>query len=151
MRLTVATPLAIVVDTDDVVHVRAEDESGAFGILPEHAPFVTALAVSVLTWRDAAGDEHHVAARGGVLTVERSHGTAISVASREAVVDDDLERLETRVLADFRRTVEREQAARGDARRLYLAAIRQILRYLRPERAPDAPESAGVRAASFEP
>ena len=29
MKLTVTTPLAIVVDTDDVVHLRAEDETGA--------------------------------------------------------------------------------------------------------------------------
>ena len=54
MRLTVTTPLAIVVEADDVAHLRAEDETGAFGILPGHADFLTALAVSVVTWRDSA-------------------------------------------------------------------------------------------------
>ncbi len=54
LKLTVATPLAIVVATDDVTHVRAEDDTDAFGLLPGHADFVTALAVSVVSWRLAA-------------------------------------------------------------------------------------------------
>ena len=44
MRLTVTTPLAIVAEADDVAHLRAEDDTGAFGILPGHADFLTALA-----------------------------------------------------------------------------------------------------------
>ena len=59
MKLTVTTPLAIVVEADDVAHLRAEDETGAFGILPGHADFLTALAVSVVSWRDERGAEHH--------------------------------------------------------------------------------------------
>ena len=69
MRLLVTTPMAVIVDADSVRHVRAEDETGAFGILPGHADFITALAVSVITWRNGTDEEHHVAVRGGVLTV----------------------------------------------------------------------------------
>ena len=69
MNLTVTTPLAIVAEADDVAHLRAEDETGAFGILSGHADFLTALAVSVVTWRDRRGTEHHVAVRGGMLEV----------------------------------------------------------------------------------
>lgn len=133
MRLSVATPLAIVVETDDVAHLRAEDESGAFGILAGHADFVTALAVSVASWRDESGGEHHVALRGGVLEVQG--GDAIVIATPEAVPGDDLHHLEAEVLAAFRRRLAEEQAARTDAQRLYFAALRQIVRYLRPERA----------------
>ena len=133
MRLTVTTPLAIVVEASDVAHLRAEDDSGAFGILAGHADFLTALAVSVVSWRDARGAEHHVAVRGGVLEVRG--GDMVAVATREAVQGDDLHRLETEVLAAFRRRLTEEQAARTDAERLYLAAIRQICRFLRPERA----------------
>lgn len=147
MRLSVATPLAIVVETDDVAHLRAEDESGAFGILPGHADFLTALSVSVMTWRDRAGTEHHVAVRGGMLDVRG--GDSISVATREAVADDDLRRLETEVLASFRRRIEAETTARTDAQRLYLAAIRQIYRFLRPQRTP-APRRATRAAAPGE-
>lgn len=130
MRLTVATPLAIIVETEDVVHVRAEDETGAFGILTGHADFLTALIVSVVTWRDGQGTDHHVAVRGGMLEVRDGH--MIAIATREAVADDDLHRLESEMLIRFRRQIEEEQAARRDAQRLYLAAIRQICRFLRP-------------------
>ena len=55
----VATPLAIIAEADDVAHLRAEDETGAFGILPGHADFLTALSISVASWRDRTGAEHH--------------------------------------------------------------------------------------------
>lgn len=131
MRLTVATPMAVVIETDNVAHLRAEDETGAFGILPGHADFLTALAVSVVTWRDSRGGEHHIAVRGGVLEVHG--GNAIAITSREAIGDDDLHRLETEVLETYRRTLISEQEARTDAQRLYLAAVRQIYRFLRPD------------------
>jgi len=134
MKLTVTTPLAIVVDTDDVAHLRAEDPTGAFGILTGHADFLTALTVSVASWRDGAGKEHHVALRGGMLEV--LGGDTIAVASREAVADDDLVHLETEVIARFKRQLVEERDARAEAERLYLAAIRQISRFLRPERYP---------------
>jgi F-type H+-transporting ATPase subunit epsilon len=134
MRLTVTTPLAIVVDVEGVAHLRAEDESGAFGILAGHADFLTALPVSVVSWRDERQQEHHVAVREGMLEVR--DGKTIAVAAREAIAGDDLHRLETEVIAAFRRAAEEEKAARVDAQRLYLAAIRQICRFIRSERAP---------------
>jgi len=130
MKLTVTTPLSIVIDGAEVQHLRAEDESGAFGILPGHADFLTALSVSVLTWRDNGGVERYVAVRGGMLEVRK--GEEIAVATREAVPGDDLERLESDVLVRFRRQLDEESIARTDAQRLYLAAIRQIYRFLRP-------------------
>ena len=142
MRLTIATPLAIVIEAGDVAHRRAEDETGAFGILPGHADFLTALAVSVASWRDDRGAEHHVAVRGGMLEVR--DGDAIAIATPEAVPGDDLHRLESEVLARFRRQLVEEQEARTDAQRLYLAAIRQIARFLRAESAPAMPAAPAV-------
>jgi F-type H+-transporting ATPase subunit epsilon len=142
MKLSVATPLAIVVEVVDVTHLRAEDDSGAFGILPGHADFLTALSLSVVTWRDEAGREHHVALRGGTLEVRG--GDTIRIATREAVADDDLSRLEKQVLASFRRRTAEEAKARLDAQRLYLAAIRQICRFLNPERSASASAAGGI-------
>ena len=141
MRLTIATPLAIVIEASDVAHLRAEDDTGAFGILPGHADFLTALAVSVASWRDNRGAEHHVAVRGGMLEVR--DGGSIAIATPEAVAGDDLERLESEVLAKFRRQLVEEQAARTDAQRLYLAAIRQIVRFLRDQRSPTVALTVG--------
>ena len=61
-------------------------------------------------------------------------GKTIAVATREALPGDDLRWLETEVLVRFRRQLAEEQAARKDAQRLYLAAIRQICHFLRPGR-----------------
>lgn len=133
MKLTVTTPLAIAIQADDVVHLRAEDDTGAFGVLAGHAAFLTVLAVSVVSWRDMQGAEHYVAVRGGMLEVR--DGEMIAIATPEAIPGDDLGRLEADVLAEFRREVAEERKARTDAERLYLAAIRQIRRYLRDERA----------------
>ena len=52
MRLTIATPDALLLEQDGVVSLRAEDESGAFGIMAGHVPFLTALTPSVVSWRD---------------------------------------------------------------------------------------------------
>lgn len=141
MKLTVTTPLAIVVEADGVAHLRAEDESGAFGILPGHADFLTALSISVASWRDGSGTEYHVAVRGGMLEV--NGGDAIAIATPEAVAEDDLHRLETEVLTRFRHQLGDEQAAHADAQRLYLAVIRQIIRFLRCERTPVTPGPPG--------
>lgn len=130
MRLTVTTPLVSVVETSDAQHVRAEDASGAFGILHGHADLLVALAVSVLVWRDSHAQAHYVAVRGGMLAVEG--GATVTVATPEAVAMDDLRQLESEVLVRFRRQADEERAARTDAQRLHLAAIRQIIRLLRP-------------------
>ena len=143
MRLTIATPLSIVVEAGDVIHLRAEDETGSFGILAGHADFLTVLSVSVVTWRGQRGAEHHAAVRGGMLEVRG--GDEIAIATPEAVLDDDLHRLGIDVLAGFRRASAEEQAARTDTQRLYVAAIRQIYRLLRPGPGAAVPSGPGVR------
>lgn len=129
MKLTVSTPLQVLVEADGVQRLRAEDATGSFGILPGHADFLTVLAPSVVTWRDADAEAHYLAVRGGVLSVQG--GSSVSIATREAVGGEDLERLEARVLAQFRHDAELERAARTDAWKLQVAAVREICRLLR--------------------
>ena len=73
MRLTVTTPLCVVMDEEGVASVRAEDETGGFGILPGHADLLTVLRPSVLRWRRAEGPWQFVALHGGVLQLSRDH------------------------------------------------------------------------------
>ncbi|HVY41336.1 MAG TPA: F0F1 ATP synthase subunit epsilon [Polyangia bacterium] len=131
MRLAIVTPLEIATTAEGVVHVRAEDSSGGFGIQPHHAPLVTTLPISVVSWRRRDGEELHCAVRGAVLSVS---GDTVSVATREAVVDRDLERLEHEVLARFRRATDESARVRVDEERLRATAIRNIQRLLRPAR-----------------
>lgn len=131
MRLDITTPFATVLRAEDAVHVRAQDSSGAFGVLRGHADFLTVLDVSVLTWRDGRGREHYVAVRGGMLSVR--DGNSVIVTTPEAVPGEDLHTLEADVLTRFQRHMDEERAAHTAAQRLHLAAIRQIMRLLRPE------------------
>jgi|SRR6516162_60472 len=133
MRLLITTPTAVVVDDPVVVGVRAEDESGSFGILEGHADFLTALTVSVVSWRRTDEVRRFCAVRRGVLSVSR--GSLVAIATREALVGDDLDHLEHVVLAEFRDNLEAERMARTATLQLQMKAIRQIVRYLRPERA----------------
>jgi len=131
MRLLITTPIAIVVDQRDVVAVRAEDESGGFGILRGHADFLTVLTLSVVSWRLAGDVQRFCAVRRGMLTV--SQGEEVAIATREAVVGDDLEHLEQVVLTEFRNKAETERVARTASLQLQMKAIRQILHYMRPK------------------
>jgi F-type H+-transporting ATPase subunit epsilon len=133
MRLLITTPTAVVVDDPHVVAVRAEDESGGFGILGGHADFLTALAVSVVSWHHADDRQRFCAVRHGVLSV--TSGNEVAIATREAIPSDDLDHLENVVLARFHDALDAERAARTESLQLQMQAIRQIVRYLRPERA----------------
>ena len=130
MRLLVLTPEAPVVD-GDVAHVRAEDDSGSFGVLPGHANLVTALAISVLAYRSPDGREQFVAVRGGLLTV--SGGVRVQVLTREAVTGDDLAALERDVLARFRRSEAAEERARSGAGKLETTLLRRVADYVHVE------------------
>ncbi|MDR3464715.1 MAG: F0F1 ATP synthase subunit epsilon [Xanthobacteraceae bacterium] len=132
MRLIISTPSSLVVDAPDVVALRAEDETGGFGIMPGHADFLTALTICVVGFRRAGGEQGYCAVRGGTLLV--SGGTAVDVATRDAMVSEDLDRLEHVVLDAYRTISETERAARLGSTQLHMKAIRQIINYLRPDR-----------------
>ncbi|MBV8411294.1 MAG: F0F1 ATP synthase subunit epsilon [Alphaproteobacteria bacterium] len=132
MRLLIATPTTIVVDEPEVSAVRAEDESGSFGILEGHDGLLTVLTVSVVSWHRADAPRQYCAVRRGILSI--SGGREVAIATREAIVGDDLDRLEQVVLAEFRHKTDNERAARAAGLQLQMKAIRQIVRYLRPER-----------------
>lgn len=133
MRLVITSVGSFAVADDEVIALRAEDASGSFGILPGHADFLTALEVGVVSWRRREGRERHCAVRRGVLRVRA--GRVIEIATREAVMDEDLGRLESTVLQEFRARDEVERSTRTESHALELKALREIIRYLQPERA----------------
>jgi F-type H+-transporting ATPase subunit epsilon len=131
MRLSIRTPLAVVMDETDVTYVRAEDETGAFGILEGHADFLTTLAVCVVMWR--RGEQtSQVAVRGGILRV--CSGNHVSIATREAVGEQSLASVGRAVLERMRLQVESEEASHLVGTRMELATIRQIERYVASSR-----------------
>lgn len=117
------TPLSVVVDAD-IESLRAEDPTGSFGILPGHAPFLTALEISTVSWR-AAEVEHFCALRGGMMTVGAA--SSIDIATREAVTGDDLATLDSEVLARFQSDADDERTEHVEAMRLQFNAIRHMV------------------------
>ncbi|PWB80049.1 MAG: F0F1 ATP synthase subunit epsilon [Methylocystaceae bacterium] len=135
LRLTIATPSTLLVDAADVSSVRAEDESGSFGILPGHADLLTVLPASVVRWRAASGDGF-CALRGGVLTV--TGGARVAIACRQAILGETLETLESAVRAMRATQLDTVRRARVEQTRLHTRAVRQLMRYLHPRIGPGA-------------
>jgi F-type H+-transporting ATPase subunit epsilon len=123
MRLKIVTPLSVITDTD-ITSLRAEDASGSFGILSGHAPFLTALGVSITSWRQD-GAERFCALRGGVLVV--GPDTSVTIATREAVAGDDLATLDRDVLARFQAQDDAERVDHTETVQLQLNAIRRMV------------------------
>ncbi|MEH6836513.1 MULTISPECIES: F0F1 ATP synthase subunit epsilon [Falsihalocynthiibacter] len=123
MKLRIVTPLSVIVD-EDIDSLRAEDPSGSFGIMTGHAPFLTALTISIVSWRRAK-QEHFCAVRGGVLTV--TDGTTVAIATREAVAGNDLATLDREILARFQSDAEAERVERTETVALQLNAIRRMV------------------------
>jgi len=153
MRMIVTTPLSVIADVEDIRTLRAEDETGAFGILPGHADFLTVLGISVITWRDAGGEEHHVAVSGGILSVRG--GNLVEIAAHEAFAEDTLATLGTTVEEQFRLQEESEQESWMAAARLQFATVRSIERYIRvgrgnlPPKAMPPADDGGGRAGDM--
>jgi F-type H+-transporting ATPase subunit epsilon len=133
LHLTITTPAMVLVDSDDVASVRAEDASGSFGVLPSHADLLTMLTPSVVRWRTVAGHTGFCAVKGGVLTV--SQGRSVAIACREGIVDGSLQTLEERVRIVRAEQVEADRRVRVAQAQLHMRAVRQLVRYLRPGQA----------------
>ena len=129
LHLSIATPGDVLVDAADVSAVRAEDESGSFGILPGHVDLLTVLSPSVVRWR-ADGGTRYCAVLGGVLTVRG--GAEVAIPCREGTVADDLAALETAVRQMREAAADEARRAKVDETRLHANAVRQLMRYLQP-------------------
>ena len=98
-------------------------EDGAFGMLPNHVDFVTALVPSVLILTSADGAEQFFGIDEGVL-VKRGH--AVDVAIRRGVQGEDLESLNDTVQATFVDMDEEERVARSALSRLEAGIVRRF-------------------------
>lgn len=130
LHLTITTPTAVLVIEADARSVRAEDESGSFGVLPGHTDLLTVLPASVVRWHNGTGVTRYCALRGGLMTVEG--GNHVAIACRQGTVGDDIAKLEAEVEALRAAETDAERKARVEQMRLHARAVRQLMRYLRP-------------------
>ncbi|MGE4407274.1 MAG: F0F1 ATP synthase subunit epsilon [Pseudomonas sp.] len=130
LHLLISTPQQVLVDLADVVSFRGEDASGCFGLLAGHEDFLTMLQPSVLRWRRAGGERGYCAVPGGVLSLNQQ---TLRIACRNGIVGSRLELLEAEVHQARDAHVESVRQARVEQLRLHTQAVRQLVRYLRPE------------------
>lgn len=93
LRLRVVTPVRVVVDTE-VDEATLPGVVGALGILPGHAPLLTALGIGELSYRVATRD-HYLAVQRGFAEVAGDVVTVLAdVAELPSEIDVEAARAE---------------------------------------------------------
>ena len=105
LTLRLLTPRSQLVD-EPVVQVVAEGSLGQFGVLPDHAAFVTALEPGPLTFRRPGGEEETLAVKGGFAEVRDNVVTVLA---------DDVLPLDRLDGAQARTDLQRAEAALEEA------------------------------------
>jgi F-type H+-transporting ATPase subunit epsilon len=129
IHLSIVTPSAKLIDIENSVSVRADDESGSFGILKGHTDFLTVLIPSVVRWRDAQGAEHYCIVDGGILTVRG--GIEVAIACRQGKIGEDIDRLHEDIAAMRAEQADAARNARVEQTQLHANAVRQLMRLMR--------------------
>ncbi|TNJ43315.1 ATPase [Phaeobacter sp. B1627] len=110
--------------------LTAVASDGAFGILPNHIDFVTAIVPSVLTLCLTDGTEEIFGVDEGLL-VKKGH--LVSVSVRRGVHGDNLASLQDLVEARFVQMDEEERQARSALSRLEADLVRRFAELKRPQ------------------
>lgn len=86
MKLKIVTPERLVLE-EDVDAVFVQTVNGELGILPQHIPLVTPLAIGLLRYEHQS-QKHPVAVMGGILQTD---GKQVMVLSQAAELSSDID------------------------------------------------------------
>ena len=84
MTLEIVTPDRVVMSDGDAVSVVAPGSMGYLGILANHAPLMTELAVGEITIRRADGSEVHLASTEGFMEVADNKVTILTDSAEKS-------------------------------------------------------------------
>lgn len=129
MTVTLRLPTRLLHETR-AVRLTAVAPNGAFGLLPNHIDFVTALVPAVLTLGLADGREEIFGLDEGLL-VKKGH--QVDVVAMRGVRGDDLTSLQATVSASFIQMDEEERQARSAVSRLEADMVRRLAELRRPK------------------
>lgn len=122
MRITLRLPTRKLFE-GRATKLTAVAQNGAFGMLPNHIDFVTALVPSVLTVVSPDGQELFFGIDEGLL-VKKGHD--VDVAIRRGVQGDNLDTLHETVRDAFVEMDDEERTARSAISRLEANMVRRI-------------------------
>ncbi|WP_417861586.1 F0F1 ATP synthase subunit epsilon [Vreelandella venusta] len=129
MQVTLRLP-AMILHQGPASRLFAVAENGAFGMLPNHIDFVTALVPSVLILTLADGEEQIFGIDEGIL-VKKGH--QVEIAIRRGVQGTDLASLKETVQRNFIEVDEDERVARSALARLEAGMVRRFADLQRPK------------------
>jgi len=84
LKLEIVTQERRVYSADDVEMVIAPGAEGELGILPHHAPLITALQEGMMRVKRASGEEEVLAIHGGFMEVLPDHVTVLADTAERA-------------------------------------------------------------------
>ena len=129
MQVTLRLPTRTLFD-GRAIELAAVAQDWAFGMLPNHTDFVTALVPSVLTLTVPGGEELFFGIDEGLL-VKKGH--SVDVAIRRGVQGESLETLRETVENTFVQIDEDERVARTALSRLEANIVRRFADLRRPQ------------------
>lgn len=101
-----------------------EDESGSFGIQPNHARFMTTLVFGLARFRQANKGWHYLGLPGGVLYF---HDNELTVSTRHFIIDSDLERISALLEEQLLAEEENLHATRESIHQLEQAMLKRMM------------------------
>lgn len=128
MAVTLRLPTRLLFE-GRAVALTAVGPDGAFGILPNHIDYVTAIVPSVLTLAMANGSEEIFGLDEGLFVKK---GNDVSVVALRGVHGSDLDTLRDTVTAEFIQMDEDERQARSALSRLEADMVRRFAELQRP-------------------
>ena len=122
LRLQIFVPTETLID-EPVRKIVAEAANGSFCLLPRHIDCVAALVPGILAFWDTQGVERFVAVDVGTLVKAADR---VRIATLNAVIGGDLERLGETVRQSFLTLEAHEQEARSALARLEAGTLRRF-------------------------
>ncbi len=100
-----------------------EDASGSFGILPNHARFMTTLIFGLARFRLATEDWHYLALPGAVVYFNQNE---LTLSTRHFLIDTDLERISLLLEQQLIDEEENLRATRESLQRMEQAMLKRL-------------------------
>jgi F-type H+-transporting ATPase subunit epsilon len=110
MHLKLLLPYQILLDEKEVTHIVVETYEGSYGFLPHRLDCVAPITPGILTITRADESEIFVAVDEGILV---KTSTDVLVSVRNAMLGDDLEKLQNVVQKEFLEIDEQARQVRG--------------------------------------
>lgn len=123
MQFSVVLPDAVLLAMQ-ATKIVAEGTNGSFALLPRHLDWVAPIVPGLILVTDSADRETIIGADEGTLVKCGQH---VTVATRRAVVGDDLAALRKTIERRFKALDEHESSARSALARLEAGIVRRFI------------------------